>query len=63
MYDASGNALAVVEARRCSRNPREADEQTRHYVTEIARKQSFAPFGFMANGHDIWFREYSPTDP
>jgi type I site-specific restriction endonuclease len=55
LYDASGNVLAVVEAKRCSRSPREADEQLRHYVTEIAKKQPFAPFGFMANGHDIWF--------
>jgi type I site-specific restriction endonuclease len=57
LYDVSGNVLAVVEAKRCSRNAREADEQLRHYVTEIAKKQPFAPFGFMANGHDIWFWE------
>src|SRR3989441_9744408 len=50
LYDASGNVLAVVEAKRCSRSAREADEQLRHYITEIARKQLFAPFGFMANG-------------
>jgi type I restriction enzyme, R subunit len=63
LYDASGNVLAVVEAKRCSRNAREADEQLRHYVTEIAKKQSFAPFGFMANGHDIWFWEVGPANP
>ena len=33
LYDASGNVLAVVEAKRCSRNAREADEQLRYYVT------------------------------
>ena len=37
LYDASGNVLAVVEAKRCSRSPREADEQLRHYITEIAK--------------------------
>jgi type I restriction enzyme R subunit len=63
LYDASGNVLAVVEAKRCSRNPREADEQLRHYVTEIAKKQPFAPFGFMANGHDIWFWEVGLANP
>src|SRR5229473_117584 len=63
LYDASGNVLAVVEAKRCSRNAREADEQLRHYVTEIAKKQPFAPFGFMANGHDIWFWEVGLTNP
>lgn len=63
LYDASGNVVAVVEAKRCSRNAREADEQLRHYVTEIAKKQPFAPFGFMANGHDIWFWEVGLTNP
>lgn len=63
LYDPSGNVLAVVEAKRCTRSPREADEQLRHYVTEIAKKQPFAPFGFMANGHDIWFWEVGLANP
>lgn len=63
LYDPSGNVLAVVEAKRCSRNAREADEQLRHYVTEIAKRQPFAPFGFMANGHDIWFWEVGLANP
>jgi hypothetical protein len=63
LYDASGNVLAVVEAKRCSRNAREADEQLRHYVTEIGKRQPFAPFGFMANGHDIWFWEVGLANP
>lgn len=63
MYDASGNVLAVVEAKRCSRNAREADEQLRYYINEIAKRQTFAPFGFMANGHDIWFWEVGLANP
>lgn len=63
LYDASGNVLAVVEAKRCSRNAREADEQLRYYVNEIAKKQEYAPFGFMANGHDIWFWEVGLANP
>src|SRR5947208_11290850 len=63
LYDEAGNVLAVVEAKRCSRHAREADEQLRYYVTEIARKQSFAPFGFMANGHDVWFWEIGLSNP
>jgi type I restriction enzyme R subunit len=63
LYDASGNVLAVVEAKRSSRNAREADEQLRHYVAEIAKKQSFSPFGFMANGHDIWFWQVGLANP
>ena len=42
--------LAVVEAKRTCRSPRDADEQLRHYITEIAKRQSHAPFGFMTTG-------------
>ena len=63
LYDTSGNVLAVVEAKRCSRHAREADEQLRYYVNEIAKRQAFAPFGFMANGRDIWFWEVGLTNP
>jgi type I restriction enzyme R subunit len=63
LYDPSGDVLAVVEAKRCSRNPREADEQLRHYVTEIAKRQPYAPFGFMANGREVWFWEVGQANP
>jgi len=48
LYDASGAVLAVIEAKRTCRSPREGEEQLRHYVTEIARHQSFVPFGSMS---------------
>jgi len=63
LHDPSGNVLAVVEAKRCSRNPREADEQLRYYVTEIANHQSYSPFGFMTNGLEIWFWEVGQANP
>jgi type I restriction enzyme, R subunit len=63
LYEPAGEVLAVVEAKRCSRNPREADEQLRHYVTEIAKRQSFAPFGFMTNGHATHFWEVGLANP
>src|ERR1700686_923535 len=47
LCDASCNVLAVVQGKRCSRNWRERDEQRGPYVTEIAKKQPVAPFGFM----------------
>jgi hypothetical protein len=56
-------SLAVVEAKRASRSPRDADEQLRHYVTEIAKRQPYAPFGFMANGREIWFWEVGMANP
>jgi type I restriction enzyme R subunit len=57
LYDGSGRVLAVVEAKRTARNPREGEEQLRQYVTEIAKSQEFSPFGFMANGLLTYFWE------
>lgn len=63
LYNTDGSVLAVVEAKRCCRKPRVAEEQLRHYVTEIAKRQSYPPFGFMANGREIWFWEVGETHP
>jgi len=63
LYDGSGCVLAVVEAKRTARNPREGEEQLRYYVTEIAKKQPFAPFGFMSNGLNTYFWEVGVANP
>ena len=63
LYEPSGKVLAVVEAKRTSRSPREGEEQLRRYVTEIARGQNFAPFGFMSNGLNTCFWEVGLAHP
>jgi type I restriction enzyme R subunit len=63
LYQPSARVLSVVEAKRASRNPREGEEQLRQYITEIARKQDFAPFGFMGNGLNTWFWEVGLAHP
>jgi type I restriction enzyme R subunit len=63
LYDGSGYVLAIVEAKRTARNPREGEEQLRHYVTEIANKQAFEPFGFMSNGLNTYFWEVGLAHP
>jgi type I restriction enzyme R subunit len=63
LYDASGYVAAVVEAKRTARNPREGEEQLRQYVSEVARSQPFAPFGFMSNGLHTYFWEVNQAHP
>ncbi len=63
LYDHDGCVLAVIEAKRTARNPREGEEQLRQYVTEIAKKQPFAPFGFMSNGLNAYFWEVGEAHP
>jgi len=54
LYRSNGDVLAVVEAKRTSREPRVGRQQVLEYVTTIEKKQSFRPFAFMANGEDIF---------
>lgn len=63
LYDESGNVLAIVEAKKTSRNPREGEEQLRQYITEVAHEQDFAPFGFMSNGRKTWFWVVGQSNP
>ena len=55
LYKADGDVLAVIEAKRTSRDPRVGKQQVLEYVTEIEKKQSFRPFAFMSNGEDTFF--------
>ena len=55
LYRENGEILAVVEAKKTSIDPRLAQAQTEFYVTQIEKRQSFRPFGFMTNGHEIYF--------
>jgi type I site-specific restriction endonuclease len=41
LYLPNHEVIAVVEAKRQSREPQVAEQQVRHYVTEIAKHQSF----------------------
>jgi len=55
LFRDNGEVLAVIEAKRTSRDPRVGKEQLYQYLTKIETKQSFRPFGFLTNGDDIWF--------
>ncbi|HOG79800.1 MAG TPA: DEAD/DEAH box helicase family protein [Anaerolineaceae bacterium] len=51
----NGEVLAVVEAKRTVNNPQLAEAQGVYYAREIAPHQSFTPFVFLTNGHEIYF--------
>ncbi len=55
LYRENGEVLAVVEAKKTAVDVRLAEAQLTHYVTEIEKRQSFRPFGFLANGREIYF--------
>lgn len=55
LYRNNGEVLAVVEAKRTSRDARVGKQQVLEYIEEIEHKQSFRPFAFMSNGEDTFF--------
>jgi type I site-specific restriction endonuclease len=61
LYKANGEIIAVIEAKKTSRDPRVGKEQVFQYVTEIQKKQSFRPFAFMSNGDDTFFWDSENT--
>ena len=63
LYDATGQVIAIVEAKKTARDPREGEEQLRIYLDEVGRAQDLSPFGFMANGLRTYFWEPSVAHP
>jgi type I restriction enzyme R subunit len=55
LYRPNGDVLAVIEAKRTSRDPRVGKQQLLQYLEAIEKKQGYRPFGFMANGDSIFF--------
>lgn len=65
LYQEDGQVLAVVEAKRESKDPRIAELQAQFYVEEIAKRQgqTFVPFIFLTNGQEILFGESGYGSP
>ena len=57
LYRSNGEILAVVEAKRASFDPRNAQAQLTFYLNEIEKRQGFRPFGFTSNGYRMYFYE------
>jgi type I restriction enzyme R subunit len=55
LYRSDGDIIAVIEAKRTSRDARVGKEQAFEYASELQTKQSFRPFIFLANGEDVFF--------
>lgn len=55
LLGSDGNPLAVVEAKRSSRDAFVGKRQASDYADVIERKFGFDPFIFLTNGKEIWF--------
>jgi type I restriction enzyme, R subunit len=55
LLDRLGRLLAIVEAKRSSRDPLEGERQAADYADALRAKHGTDPFVFLANGDEIWF--------
>ena len=54
LCDRAGRPLAALEAKRASIDPITAQDQGRHYATQLN-----VPFVFLSNGEEVWFLDAS----
>ena len=55
LLDRLGRPIAVIEAKRSSRDPLEGERQAADYADRIRAEYGIDPFIFLANGNEIWF--------
>ncbi len=63
LMDHLDRPLAIVEAKRSSRNPLEGERQASDYADAIRAEYGVDPFIFLANGDEIWFWHRSLYPP
>lgn len=59
LVDKRKDPLAIVEAKRSSRNALEGERQAADYADRITQQRGVNPFIFLANGNEIWFQDRS----
>lgn len=55
LFDQLGRPIAIVEAKKSSRDPLEGERQAADYADALRAKHGTDPFVFLANGDEIWF--------
>jgi type I restriction enzyme, R subunit len=63
LFDRFGRLLAIVEAKRTSRDPLEGERQAADYADALRVKHGIDPFVFLANGDEIWLWHRSLYPP
>jgi type I restriction enzyme R subunit len=64
LLDRAGDPLAIVEAKRTSRDPIVGKQQAEDYADGIKKITGIDPFIFLTNGYEIWYwnrQQYAPA--
>lgn len=63
LLDKKGYPLAIIEAKRTSKDPITGKTQARGYAEDIISQTSRPIFIFLTNGYEIWFWNYPLENP
>ena len=63
LLDSLGKPIAIVEAKRESRDALAGKRQAEDYARRISEKEERRPFIFLTNGHEIWFWDWGYAPP
>ncbi|MCD4760034.1 DEAD/DEAH box helicase family protein, partial [archaeon] len=63
LLDKKGYPLAVIEAKRTSKDPIIGKTQAREYAEDIQKQTGKPVFIFLTNGYEIWFWNYPYESP
>jgi len=63
LLDRAGEPLAVVEAKRTSRDPIAGKQQAEDYADGIKQKMGAEPFIFLTSGYETWFWDRQTSSP
>jgi len=64
LLDRAGDPLAIIEAKRTSRDPIAGKQQAEDYAEGIKKITEIDPFIFLTNGYEIWYwnrQRYAPA--
>ncbi|MBN1384755.1 MAG: DEAD/DEAH box helicase family protein [Elusimicrobia bacterium] len=63
LLDRAADPIAIIEAKRSSRDPIEGKQQAEDYAEGLTRQYGREPLIFLTNGYEIWFwnrQRYAP---
>ncbi|MBU2633925.1 MAG: DEAD/DEAH box helicase family protein, partial [Nanoarchaeota archaeon] len=63
LLDKNGNPLAIIEAKRTSKDPIIGKRQAREYAQDIELQTGKPIFIFLSNGYEMWFWNYPYENP
>lgn len=58
ILDSNGYPLAIIEAKKTSRDPIAGQKQAENYLKDIKKKYKKDVFIYLSNGYEVWFWNY-----